>query len=242
MTGRKGEGEGRPLVVVATRNAGKVRELLPMLAAAGFDATDLASLGVPETADEDGLETFDTFAGNALAKARHFARLVPGRPVLADDSGLAVDALGGMPGVRSKRWSGRADLSGRALDEANNRRLVAELAGVAERSARFVCAAAWVGPDGSGRKVELVALGEAPGRILDDARGAEGFGYDPYFLSDELGRSFGESSREEKARVSHRARAVAALLRKVAAGEGAVGGADQWGGEGRLGEAGRSRG
>lgn len=220
MTGEGGVAEKvvRPVVVVATRNAGKVRELLPMLAEAGFHATDLAALGVEESPAEEALETYETFEENALAKARHFARLLPGRAVLADDSGLAVDALGGQPGVRSKRWSGRTDLVGRELDAANNRRLISELGEGMDRRARFVCAAAWVGADRVGVHVELVAVGEAPGRILGEARGSDGFGYDPYFLSDELGRSFGESTREEKARVSHRARAVSALLQRLRAG------------------------
>ncbi|HEY0971000.1 MAG TPA: non-canonical purine NTP pyrophosphatase [Gemmatimonadales bacterium] len=203
--------------MVATRNPGKLGELAPMLEAAGFFAVDLASLGLAETAEEDELESHDSFEGNALAKARHFAALLPGYAVLADDSGLVVEALGGAPGVRSKRWSGRSDLKGRELDAANNARLARELEGVTERDARFVCAAAWVGPDGEGGTLEMVALGDVRGRILDGPRGEDGFGYDPYFRSEELGRSFGESSREEKAAVSHRARAVRALLESLPA-------------------------
>ena len=200
-------------VLVATRNPGKLHELAPLLAEAGFEPVDLAAAGIPESAAEDAVEAFETFEENALAKARHFARLAPGVPVLADDSGLAVAALGGAPGVRSKRWSGRAELRGRELDAANNARLLAELAGVADRSAAYVCAAAWV--DGSR---ELVRRGEVRGRIVTDGRGGEGFGYDPHFWSSELGRTFGESTREEKARVSHRARAVRAVLAEVGAG------------------------
>jgi XTP/dITP diphosphohydrolase len=136
-----------------------------------------------------------------------------------------VGALGGAPGVRSKRWSGRSDLAGRALDEANNQKLLATLADVADRAAAYVCAAAWV--DGAR---ELVRLGEVHGRIVLERRGMEGFGYDPYFWSVELARTFGESSREEKARVSHRARAVRALLAALAVGAGgAVGPADRAG-------------
>ena len=198
-------------VLVATRNRGKLHELAPLLAEAGFEPVDLAAAGIPESADEQAVEAFETFEENALAKARHFARLVPGMPVLADDSGLAVVALGGAPGVRSKRWSGRTDLAGRDLDAANNARLLAELAGAADASAAYVCAAAWVDP-----AREVVRRGEVRGRIVPDGRGAEGFGYDPYFWSPELGRTFGESTREEKARVSHRARAVRALLAAVA--------------------------
>mgnify|MGYP001558785542 CR=1 FL=1 len=203
----------RGRVLLATRSAGKLRELAPMLAAHGWDAVDLDTAGIDERPDEeDALEVAATFAENALAKARYFhAR--SGLPTLSDDSGLAVEALGGEPGVRSKRWSERPDLSGLALDAANNARLLAALDGAGSRAARYVCAAAWV--DGSG---EAVALGETAGRILEVAEGAGGFGYDPLFFSDELGASFGVVSCAEKARVSHRARAVQALLRIVGAG------------------------
>lgn len=197
-------------VLVATRNPGKLRELAPLLAEAGFEPIDLAAAAIPESADEDAVEAFETFEENALAKARHFARLAPGLPVLADDSGLAVAALAGAPGVRSKRWSGRADLKGPELDAANNERLLAELAGGGDPTAAYVCAAAWV--DGAR---EIVRRGEVQGRIVTDGRGGAGFGYDPYFWSTELGRTFGESTREEKARVSHRARAVRAVVAAV---------------------------
>jgi XTP/dITP diphosphohydrolase len=198
-------------VLVATRNAGKLHELRPLLAGAGFVPIDLGTVGIPETAAEDDLESHDSFEANALAKARYFAGLAGGLPVLADDSGLSVRALGGAPGVHSKRWSGETALAGRELDQANNRKLLRSLAGVGDGSAAYVCAAAWV----DGRR-ELVRVGEVRGRIVMEARGVEGFGYDPHFWSEELGRTFGESSREEKARVSHRARAVRALLAAVA--------------------------
>ena len=184
-----------------------------MLAEHGWDAVDLVAAGIDERpAEEDALEVAGTFEENALAKARYFfAR--SGLPALSDDSGLVVDALGGAPGVRSKRWSDRPELSGAALDAANNAHLLSALAGAPSRAARYVCAAAFV--DGSG---EWVARGETPGRILEAAEGAGGFGYDPFFFSDDLAESFGRVSREEKARVSHRARAVQALLRIVGAG------------------------
>jgi XTP/dITP diphosphohydrolase len=159
-----------------------------------------------ETAHEEAIEGFDRFEDNALAKARHFYAL-SGIPTIADDSGLSVDALGGRPGVRSRRYSGRTDLSGTALDEANNALLLHELSGLADRNARFVCAAAYVDDDR-----ELVTRGETTGRIIDVARGEEGFGYDPFFFSTEIGQTFGEVSREAKANVSHRARAFHALL------------------------------
>ena len=195
------------VVVVATRNAGKLRELLPMFAEAGLVPRTLDEMGIAEEAGEDGLETADTFEGNALAKARHFHART-GHPTVADDSGLAVRALGGAPGVRSRRWSGRADLQGTALDAANNALLLERLAGADDRSARFVCAAAWVDGDR-----EVVRIGECAGRIaLAPSAGAHGFGYDPLFVSEELGATFAEADREAKSRVSHRARAFAALL------------------------------
>lgn len=180
-----------------------------MLRDAGVDAIDLVQAGIAESAVEDALEVEPTFEGNALAKARHFRR-VSGMPTIADDSGLEVSALGGAPGVRSKRWSGRADLSGQALDDENNRLLLERLAGAADRMAKYVCAAAY--SDGG---VEFVERGETAGHITSAPSGSGGFGYDPYFFSDELGRAFGEVSMEEKARVSHRARAFAKLLRRI---------------------------
>ena len=197
----------RQQVVVATRNAGKLHELAPMLEEAGLEPVGLTALGLAESADEEELERFATFEENALAKAHHFAERSGGLPVIADDSGLAVEALGGAPGVRSKRWSGRTDLSGRALDAANNAKLLAALEGTDRPAAAFVCAAAWVGEG-----ITLVRRGEVRGQIVREARGAEGFGYDPHFEAAELGRTLAECSREEKAGVSHRGRAVRALL------------------------------
>jgi XTP/dITP diphosphohydrolase len=209
-------------ILIATRSAGKLRELRPLLGARGFAAIDLVEAGVPESPDEDRLEVFDTFEENAVAKARYFH----GRtnlPTLADDSGLVVSALGGRPGVLSKRWSGRTDLHGQALDDENNRLLLERLAArepveaggattQTDRRAHYVCAAAYV--DGTR---ELVCRGEVHGHILREARGGGGFGYDPYFAVDELGSaSFGEVSQAEKELVSHRARAVRALLDRLA--------------------------
>jgi XTP/dITP diphosphohydrolase len=196
-------------VLLATRSPGKLRELRPMFAAAGIDIIDLAAANIAEAADEDTLETAMTFEENALAKARHFHG-VSGLPTVADDSGLEVDALGGAPGVYSKRWSARADLGGQALDDANNALLVQRLEGAENRRARYVCAAAYCDPE-----VELVERGETDGIIALAPRGAGGFGYDPYFESTDLGRTFGEVSTEEKARVSHRARAFAKLLQRL---------------------------
>jgi XTP/dITP diphosphohydrolase len=187
-----------------------MRELRPLFARAGITVLDLDEAEIPETRWEDTLESAATFEENALAKARYFG-YVSTLPTVADDSGIEVTALGGAPGVYSKRWSGRTDLSGQALDDANNALLLERLGSSEDRSARYVCAAAFC--DGVS---EFVERGEVLGRIAHAARGAAGFGYDPYFESEELGRTFGEVTLEEKARVSHRARAFAKLLQRLA--------------------------
>jgi XTP/dITP diphosphohydrolase len=193
--------------ILATRNAGKVRELRALFADAQLAVVDLGEAGVEYRPEEEGIEVYETFEDNALAKARYYARRAPGRVVVADDSGLEVRALGGEPGVRSKRWSGRADLDAGALDAANNALLVARMQGQRDRRARFVCAAAWC--DGAD---SVVVRGEVPGAIVAVGAGAEGFGYDPHFLADELGLTLGEATVGEKQGVSHRGRAFAALL------------------------------
>jgi XTP/dITP diphosphohydrolase len=198
-----------PRALLATRSAGKLRELLPLFRAHGLEVIDLAAAGIVEAADEDALEAHSTFEDNALAKARYFFRRT-GRPTFADDSGLEVDALGGAPGVLSKRWSGRTDLGGQALDDENNRLLLERLRGRGDRGARYVCAAAFVD-----RGRELVCRGDTAGRIAEAPSGTNGFGYDPYFVSAELDRTFGDATREMKERVSHRGRAFRALLSRV---------------------------
>jgi len=199
-------------VLIATRSEDKTRELRTLFREVGLQPETLVDVGIVECAHEETLEVFDTFELNALAKARWFAQLYDGRMVFADDSGLEVDALGGAPGVRSKRWSGRGDLTGAALDAANNAFLQQSLAiaaaeGRSSRSARYVCAAACVWADG-----ELVVRAQSLGCLRSDARGDGGFGYDPYFVSDELGVTFAEVSACVKSRVSHRGRAFRALL------------------------------
>ena len=197
-------------LVLATRSAGKLRELRPLFAARGLEALDLVEAGISETPAEDALEQYESFEENALAKGRYYAALC-GLPVVADDSGIEVRALNGEPGVRSKRWSGRPELDGQALDDENNRLLLARLAGEADRRARYVCAAAYVG---AGR--EVVRRGEARGVVTLAPRGSNGFGYDPFFESAELGKTFAEATLAEKATVSHRARAFRALLGAIA--------------------------
>jgi XTP/dITP diphosphohydrolase len=177
------------ILLLATRSDGKLRELRPLFASAGFEVADLREAALPPSPDEDAVEAFDTFE---------------------DDSGLAVDALSGQPGVRSKRWSGRSDLTGQSLDDANNARLLDVLRDVHHPVARYVCAAAYV--DGTR---EEITRGETSGIIVRTGRGEHGFGYDPYFFSVELGATFGESLREAKERVSHRGRAFRALLARL---------------------------
>jgi XTP/dITP diphosphohydrolase len=216
------QGEVDPVgssVVVATRSAGKIRELLPLLSAHGVSVLSLSDLGIAESGEEESLEVYDTFEENALAKARWFSGRCGGRVVIADDSGLEVDALDGAPGVRSKRWGGFEALDGAALDAANNAHLLAMMARAAingreERAARYVCAAACVWPDGA-----LVVRGVAEGAIRATPQGRGGFGYDPFFESIDLGMSFAAATLEEKARVSHRGRAFRRLVAAMRADE-----------------------
>jgi XTP/dITP diphosphohydrolase len=198
--------------LLATRSSGKFRELEPLFQRAGIRVVTLDALGIAESADEADVEAFETFEENALAKARYFHDRT-GLPTLSDDSGLEVRALHGQPGVRSKRWSGRQDLTGIALDDANNAELLRALRTACDRRARYVCVAALTA-DGH----ELVRRGEVEGEILDAPRGSGGFGYDPLFRSSELGVTFGEASLEAKERVSHRGRAFRALLTAMRAG------------------------
>ncbi|HWE42058.1 MAG TPA: non-canonical purine NTP pyrophosphatase [Gemmatimonadaceae bacterium] len=199
-----------PAILIATRSEGKRRELLPLLAPLGSRLLTLDDAGIAPDPGEDAIEAHATFEDNAVAKARWFHER-SGLPCIADDSGLAVDALGGMPGVRSKRWSGRGDLDGAALDGANNAMLLsalaaADAAGQRGRGARYVCVGAYVDDER-----EVVRRGETIGFIVEEPRGSGGFGYDPYFWSPELGATFGEATMEAKAEVSHRGRAMRAL-------------------------------
>jgi XTP/dITP diphosphohydrolase len=199
-------------IVLATRSEGKLRELRSLFATYEIAVVDLRDAGIAESPLEESLESHATFEENALAKARHFHG-VSGRPTVADDSGLVVAALDGRPGVLSKRWSGRTDLSGQALDDENNRLLVRSLENAQDRRASYVCAAAFVDDERA-----FVCRGEVHGRILEAPRGNGGFGYDPYFFSTELGRTFAEVSGAEKAQVSHRGRAFRALVERLGIG------------------------
>jgi XTP/dITP diphosphohydrolase len=187
-------------VVFASGNRHKVAEIAALLAPHGWQVEPLVL-----TVNEDA----PTFAGNAEKKARA-ALAATGLPSLADDSGLEVDALGGAPGVLSARYAGPAQ-----DDAANNAKLLAALADVpaAARTARFRCALAFVAPDGT----LLLGEGTCEGQIGFAPRGDGGFGYDPLFLVGDVGRTMAELTAAEKNRVSHRARALAAMVTALAA-------------------------
>jgi len=191
-------------VLLATGNRHKLREIREMLAGTRFEVISLADVEDAPEVIEDG----DTFRANADKKARTLA-LHTGRVTVADDSGIEVDALGGAPGVYSARFAG---VSGSGADDANNRMLLERLDGIpdSERSARFYCALAVVHPDGRA----LYSDGTVEGRIGHQEVGEGGFGYDPLFVleSDAQGRTTAELSAEEKNSISHRGRALRALL------------------------------
>jgi XTP/dITP diphosphohydrolase len=184
--------------LLATTNTGKLRELKRILGNAGLDVVGLNELQSLEELETVEIETGSTFAENALLKARYyFART--GLPTIADDSGLEVDALAGAPGIYSARYAGPD-----ATDRDRVEKLLGELKRieVARRGARFVCAAAIRWNAG-----ERAFLDEARGRLLDHQRGEGGFGYDPIFYYEPLGKTFAELTEEEKAIVGHRGRA-----------------------------------
>lgn len=196
-------------MVLATRNAGKVAELAGPLKAFGIELVGLDAF--PDFPEVE--ETGSTFEENALLKARATAAFT-GLAAIADDSGLAVDALNGAPGVHSARYSDdMPDLPAQSRDERNCLKLLAALSSVrlADRGARFHCVMAVATPDNR----TLVAHGEWEGRILSQPRGSNGFGYDPLFFDPELGRSAAELPKEEKMKHSHRARALAKLLNEL---------------------------
>lgn len=202
-------------VVLATHNAHKVSELQRILAEA-LTGIELATYDGPEPV-EDG----DTFEANALIKARAAAAFT-GLPALADDSGIAVDALDGAPGIHSARYAGTRD------DGDNLRLLLANLGETTERSAQFVCAAALVvpprvgsvgpdGPDDAAESAEYVEIASWPGSVLTEASGSGGFGYDPIFRPEGETRSAAELSQSEKDATSHRSRAFRAIADRVSA-------------------------
>ena len=191
-------------VVLATGNAGKLREMAALLAPLGINLKSQGELGIAAAA-----ETGVSFVENALQKARHASRIAQ-LPAIADDSGLVVPALGGAPGVRSARYAGND-----ATDAQNNRKLINALAGVEDRSAWFYCALVFI--ENPEDPAPLLATGIWPGRIIDQPKGEGGFGYDPHFEIPHLGRTSAELAAKEKNALSHRGQAVAALLTQLGA-------------------------
>lgn len=190
---------GPRAILLATTNAGKLREVRAVLADLAVELTGLSDHSPVAEAVEDA----DTFEGNARIKALHYARLIGGW-ALADDSGLEVDALGGAPGVYSARYAGVP-----GDDAANNARLVGELRGVPreQRTARFRCVLALADP----KEVRAVTSGTIEGVIVDEPRGENGFGYDPHFLVPELNKTTAELRAEKKNAISHRGQALRAM-------------------------------
>ncbi|MET0517593.1 MAG: RdgB/HAM1 family non-canonical purine NTP pyrophosphatase [Burkholderiaceae bacterium] len=192
-------------LVLASNNAKKLAELQALFAPLGVALVTQGSLAIPEAE-----EPFESFVENALTKARHAARL-SGLPALADDSGLAVDALGGAPGVLSARY---ASLFGRPRSDAeNNAVLLEKMAGIDDRAARFVCAL--VAVKSAADPEPLIAMGRWQGQILPALQGEGGFGYDPLLFIPELGQSVGQLSAAQKNGLSHRALAAADLARQM---------------------------
>lgn len=188
-------------IIAATKNRGKIREFQAILGGLGAEIVSQGDEGI----DVDVVETGNSFIENALIKARAIAMLCDDA-VLADDSGLCVDALDGRPGIFSARYAG-AD----ATDAEKMEKVLKELEGERDRSARFVSAVALILPDGR----EVTAQGEVRGYITEGPVGDGGFGYDPIFYSTELEKTFGQATDAEKNRVSHRRRALEQLYGKI---------------------------
>ncbi len=195
-------------VLVATSNGGKLRDFAGVANECGVAITGIPEFSSLSAVVEDGL----TFEANARKKAESYSRAAPGELVIADDSGLEVDALGGAPGVHSARYAADDPFAAgnNTSDEANNARLLRELDGIpeAERSARFVCVIAAARDGGT----LATFRGASEGNILFAPRGNNGFGYDPLFYFPEIRRTFAELSAEEKSRYSHRGAAFRAFL------------------------------
>ena len=189
-------------LVLASGNEGKLREFRRLLSPLGIEVVAQAELGIP-----DADEPHETFVENALAKARHACRLSR-LPALADDSGICVAALGGAPGVQSARYAGEPRSDGR-----NNVKLIADLAGVADRRAHYYCMLVLMRH--AADPEPILADGRWDGTIVDEARGSGGFGYDPHFLDPSTGLTGAELPPQEKNELSHRGRAMRALLARL---------------------------
>ncbi len=190
-------------LVIASNNPGKLREFQRMLAPLGIEVLTQAQLGISEAE-----EPHCTFVENALAKARHVSR-ESGLPALADDSGICVAALGGAPGVLSARYAGDNPKS----DQKNNDKLLAAMQGVADRRAHYYCVLVLV--HHADDPQPLIAEGEWHGEIGHEEKGDGGFGYDPMFWLPQSGKMAAELAHDEKAQVSHRAKALKILLEKL---------------------------
>ncbi len=189
-------------VVLASNNAGKLREFSAILGTAGIDMVPQGQLGVSEAE-----EPFATFVENALAKARHASRQT-GLPAMADDSGLCVNALGGAPGVYSARYA--ALNGGEKSDAANNQQLISALKGQADRSGFYVAVLVYL--RSADDPTPVIAEGRWAGQIVDAPRGSSGFGYDPHFFIPSLGKTVAELAPTQKNAISHRAQALQRLL------------------------------
>ncbi|MDO8301145.1 RdgB/HAM1 family non-canonical purine NTP pyrophosphatase [Lacisediminimonas sp.] len=190
------------ILVLASNNAGKLREFDQLLRPLGFDLRNQAEFGVTEAE-----EPYDTFIENALAKARH-ACAATGLPALADDSGICANALGGAPGVLSARYADEPK-----SDARNNQKLIEDLAAHADKSAYYYCVLVMVRSPRDPRPI--IAEGRWDGQVVASPRGSGGFGYDPHFLLPALGKTVAELGPEEKNRLSHRGQALRTLVEKL---------------------------
>lgn len=190
-------------IVLASNNAGKLKELSALLEPMNLELVSQSSLGL-----ESAEETATTFIENALTKARHASRLAS-LPAIADDSGIAVDALSGAPGVYSARYAGVA-----ATDQENNNKLLHELSEIVHPKAHYYCAVVYFAHEDD--PAPLIATGRWDGEIITTPRGENGFGYDPYFLIPSLSQTAAELDPEQKNRLSHRGQAVTELRRQLA--------------------------
>jgi XTP/dITP diphosphohydrolase len=189
-------------IVLASNNIGKLKEFGQMLAPLGIEVHAQSEYGVPEAE-----EPYLTFVENALTKARHASRIT-GMPAMADDSGICVDALGGAPGVLSARYAGEPK-----SDERNNQKLIADLVSSTNKSASYYCVLVYVRHADDPQPV--IAEGSWQGEIINTPRGNNGFGYDPYFFLPALGKTAAELSPDEKNQLSHRGKALRALIEKL---------------------------
>ena len=193
-------------IVLASNNAGKVKEFNALLSPLGIEVIPQGLLGIPSCE-----EPFPSFVENAITKARHASKL-SGLPALADDSGICVDALNGLPGVLSARFA-LSDQKKDPSDEDNNALLIKQLMGIHQRGAHFTCTLVYL--ESADDPEPLIAVGKWHGQIIESPKGESGFGYDPLFLIPELGKTAAELSPNEKNKMSHRALALEQLMQSL---------------------------